>query len=121
MARRTNSDNPETPKSDEINDGNEEVTVETAAAEEARAEKQSESDTLKGPEVGPTGDSYTGGFPKSMEESYDGEMIEVETTGNFQLYDASTRTLIAAEGTTKVPSNSQFVERNLERGKLKKA
>lgn len=123
MARRNqNSDNPETVKSDEINDGNEEVTIETAAAEEARAEKQDDqTETLNGPEEGPTGDSYTGGYPKDMDSSFDGDKISVETTGDFQLYDVTTQTLFPAEGTIEVPENSQFVQRNLERGKLKKA
>lgn len=119
MAKRNNNTNSDNP---EINDGNEENTVETAAAEEARAEANEKTPTEGEPTEGePTGDSYTGGYPKSMEESYDGKKISVETTGDFQLYDTSTRTMIAAEGTTEVPENSQFVQTNLDRGKLKKA
>lgn len=125
MAKRNNSDNPETPKSDEINDGNEEVTIETAGAEQARAEKldedKTDAETLNGPEEGPTGDSYTGGYPKDMDSSFDGEKISVETTGDFQLYDVTTRTTFPAKGSIEVPENSQFVQTNLTRGKLKKA
>ncbi len=123
MARpRANADNlpPVEDDGDRINDGNEEVTIESAASEEARADKQSETEALNGPETGPSGTSYTGGFPKSMDESYDGKTIEVETTGDFQLYHSATKLMIPAEGSTKVPENSQFIQRNLERGKLKK-
>ena len=89
--------------------------------EEARAAKQTDAETLDGPEEGPTGDSYTGGYPKDMDSSFDGKKISVETTGDFQLYDPTTQTLFPHEGTIEVPENSQFVQRNLERGKLKKA
>jgi hypothetical protein len=60
------------------------------------------------------------GFPRNMDD-FDGKKISVETTGDFQLFDATTQTLFPHNKSVKVPANSPFVIRNIERGKLKKA
>lgn len=48
------------------------------------------------------------------------EEIQVETTGEFQLYDPVTQTLYVADGKTKGRENDQFIQTNIKRGKLKK-
>ena len=46
--------------------------------------------------------------------------VTVETTGDFQLYDAATKTLYPADEQVDRPENDMFVQKNIERGKLKK-
>lgn len=48
------------------------------------------------------------------------QMIEVETTGDFQLYDATTGTLFPFDESVEVKENNPFVVRQLERKQLKK-
>ena len=114
MPRRGNSNNNETV-AEETQD--EVEVVETESSAEGRFEESQTDEVIvdERESSGKTGD----GFPRSMDD-YKGDKISVETTGDFQLYDATTMTLFPHEGSVEVPENSQFVLRNIANGKLKK-
>ena len=48
------------------------------------------------------------------------KLVKYETTGNFQLYDVSTRTLVPHDGYAELMNTNPFVIRNLKNKKLKK-
>ena len=48
------------------------------------------------------------------------KLEEYETTGDFQLFDVSTRTMVPHDGTAKLMNTNPFVIDNLKKKKLKK-